>query len=79
MQDNARVRIAANVRAELGRRGLSQRDAAAILSLPQNSVNLRVRGLRSFKAEEIAALAAALEVTPSDLMAGAIDRESVAA
>ena len=57
-----RDKIAAEVRAELARQQKTQRDAAEILGLPQQSVQLRLAGKRSFRAEELATLAEALGV-----------------
>lgn len=68
MQEIARERIAANARAALARRGKTQREAAAALAMPQNSINLRMRGLRSFRAEEIVELARWLGIPVEDLL-----------
>ncbi|WP_422751376.1 helix-turn-helix domain-containing protein [Micromonospora sp. WMMD1219] len=57
-----REAIAAEVRAELARQRKTQRDAAEILDLPQPSVQLRLAGKRSFRAEELTTLADALGV-----------------
>lgn len=58
----ARQAIAAEVRAEVARQQKSQRDIAAILGLPQPSVQLRLKGDRPFRAEELGRLADALGV-----------------
>jgi transcriptional regulator with XRE-family HTH domain len=58
----ARDAIAAEVRAEVARQQKSQREIGEILGLPQPSVQLRLKGERAFRAEELAALAAALGV-----------------
>jgi len=65
MPANVRDSIAAEVRAELARQGKTQRDIAAVLDLPQPSVQLRLAGKRSFRAEELAKLAEALGVPVS--------------
>lgn len=57
-----RKSIAAEVRAELARQSKSHRDLGEILDLPQSSVSLRLSGDRSFRAEELAIMAAGLEV-----------------
>lgn len=57
-----REAIAAEVRAELARREMSQRELGEILDLPQSAVNLRLKGTRPFKGEELVALAAAWNV-----------------
>lgn len=62
MPTDDRSRIAGGVRAELARQSKTQRDVAEILGLPQQSVQLRLKGKRPFRAEELAALASALGV-----------------
>lgn len=66
-----RGRIAAEVRAEMARQNKTQREIAAILGIPQPSLCLRVNGERSFRAEELAVLAEALDVPVERFMAGA--------
>lgn len=60
--DDARAAIAAEMRAEMARQGKTQRELGAVLKLDQPSISLRLRGERSFKAEEIAVAAAWLGV-----------------
>lgn len=60
--DDIRQHIAAEVRAELARQRLSQREVADILDLPQSVVQLRLVGTRPFRAEELVQLATALGV-----------------
>jgi plasmid maintenance system antidote protein VapI len=57
-----RLAIAAEVRAELARQNKTQREVGDILGLPQASVQFRLVGKRSFRAEEIVTLADALNV-----------------
>lgn len=57
-----RDRIAAEVRAELGRQGKTQRQVAELVGMTQQSLALRLAGTRSFRAEEIALLAEKLGV-----------------
>lgn len=73
-----RQAIAGEVRAELARQHKTQRDLAEILGIDQSSVNLRLKGVRAFRAEEIVAMAAGLGVpterfltTPAESVAGA--------
>ena len=63
MQPNVREAVAAAVNAELQRKQMTQRMAAAILDLDQGSLQLRLVGKRAFRAEELAALAEALGVS----------------
>lgn len=63
-----RERIAAEVRAELGRQGKTQRQVAEQLGMTQQSLNLRLMGMRSFRAEEIAKLAEVLGVPASQFL-----------
>lgn len=58
----AREAIAAEVRAEVARQQKSQREIGEILGLPQPSVQLRLKGKRPFRAEELAKLADCLGV-----------------
>lgn len=57
-----RERIAAEVRAELARQGKTQRQAAELVGMTQQALQLRLAGTRSFRAEEIALLAEKLGV-----------------
>lgn len=71
-----RERIAAEVRAELGRQGKTQRQVAELLGMTQQSLALRLAGSRSFRAEEITKLAEVLcvpasQFLPADAEAGA--------
>lgn len=59
--------VAAEVRAELSRQKQSQRDVAQILGIPQSAVNLRLKGKRAFRAEELALLADAWQIPVSKL------------
>jgi predicted XRE-type DNA-binding protein len=59
----AREAIATEVRAEVARQQKSQRDIAAILGIPQPSVQLRLKGERPFRAEELVMLAEAFGVS----------------
>jgi transcriptional regulator with XRE-family HTH domain len=60
--DTDRERIAAEVRAELARQGKTQRQAAELLGMTQQALQMRLAGSRSFRAEEIALLAEKLGV-----------------
>lgn len=63
--DHERERIAAEVRAEMARQHKTQRDVAAILELPYQSVQERLHARRAFRAEELAKLAEGLGVPVS--------------
>jgi Uncharacterized conserved small protein len=71
-----RQQIAAEVRAEIARQRLSQRQIAEILGMVQPAVQLRLAGTRPFRAEELVQLADALGVpvskfVPESIVAGA--------
>lgn len=68
MPTDVRASIAAEVRAELARQHKTQREVAAVLGLDQSSTWQRLRGSRSFRAEELAAIAAWLEVPAAQFM-----------
>lgn len=57
-----RKAIAAEVRAELARQSKTQRELGAALGLPQSSIHLRLVGERPFRGEELAMMAAWLDV-----------------
>jgi transcriptional regulator with XRE-family HTH domain len=81
MTDDApRKRIAAEIRAEIARQKKTQRDVAAMLGMTLPSIQFRLSGERSFRAEEIAALAEKLGVPVDQFLSAAADPadESVA-
>jgi transcriptional regulator with XRE-family HTH domain len=55
--DDRRAAIASAVLAEMTAQGKTQRELADVLGIDQGSTFLRVRGRRSFRAEEIVAIA----------------------
>ena len=57
MPNNVRAMIAAEVRAELARQNKTQRDVAERLAITQPSVQLRLSGRRSWRAEELTVIA----------------------
>jgi len=75
MPSNDRNSIATEVRAELARQQKTQRDAALILGLPQQSVQMRLKGVTPFRAEELAKLAAGLGVPVSSFYPTAVGAE----
>jgi transcriptional regulator with XRE-family HTH domain len=68
MQPEVRNRIAGEVRAAMARSQKTQRDLAEVLGIDQPSVSLRLRGERSFRAEELAVVAEWLGVPAADLL-----------
>lgn len=57
-----RQRIAAEVRAEIARQGVTHRQLGNVLGLDQSSTSLRIQGRRPFRAEELVAVAGFLGV-----------------
>lgn len=57
-----RERIAAEIRAELAERRMTQREVAALIGMSQPVLQLRLVGKRPFRAEELAKLAEVLDV-----------------
>lgn len=57
-----RESIAAEVRAELARQSKTQRQVAELIGMPQQALQLRLTGKRSFRAEELVLIADALGV-----------------
>lgn len=70
MTDAVRATIASAVRAEVARHRKTQREVALVLGLPQPSVSKRLLGEVPFRAEEIAAIAAWLDIEPNVLLNG---------
>lgn len=68
MPNDVRSRIAAAVRAEMARQQKTQDDLAELLGIVQPSVSLRLAGKRSFRGEELAALAEWLQVPVSTFL-----------
>lgn len=64
--------VGAAVRAELARAGKSQNDLAAVLGVTQTAVSKRLRGVTPFDVNELAAVAAALDVDMSVLITDAV-------
>lgn len=69
MPESPRERVAANVRAEVGRRQLTQASVAVILGKSQQSVSKKMRGSIPFDLEELDALASALSVPVEQFLA----------
>lgn len=65
-----RPAIASKVRLELARAHISASEMARRLGSPQATFARRMSGKVSFSAEEIAAIAAELGISPSALLAG---------
>lgn len=76
-QSTAEV-VGATVRAELARAGKSQTDLAVVLGVTQTAVSKRLRGVTPFDVNELAAVAAALDLDMSVLIAGTDQRQSAA-
>lgn len=66
--DERRAAIAREVRAELARQLKTQRDVAEVVGVDQGSISLRLSGERSFRAEELSAIAEWLGVSVSQFM-----------
>jgi transcriptional regulator with XRE-family HTH domain len=62
--------VAANVRAEVARKGLSQVTIATALGLPQSGVSRRLRGKVPFSLDELSAVAALVNVPLATLLDG---------
>lgn len=68
MSNDVRPSIAAEVRAALARHDKTQRDLADCIGVDQASTWARLRGRRSFRAEEIAMIAAWLDIPVESLI-----------
>lgn len=67
----AQKAIAANVRVELARANVSGVQMAAKIGLPTSTFSRRMAGEVSFDAEELAAVAAVLDISTDVLLTGA--------
>jgi transcriptional regulator with XRE-family HTH domain len=57
--------VAAEIRAEMARRRMTQRELGEILDLPQSSISKRLQGQTPFNVAELEKVAAALNVPVS--------------
>jgi predicted transcriptional regulator len=70
MPTSPTAQVAGNVRAEMGRRNVTQMHLAQELGLTQAAVSRRITGKVPFNIEELAAVAVILDVTVAHLTAG---------
>jgi transcriptional regulator with XRE-family HTH domain len=70
-RDAERRAIAAEIRAEMARQNMTQRQLAERVGIIQQALQLRLSGARSFRAEELAAVATALGVPVTQLLPAA--------
>lgn len=70
MTKSVSASVASNVRAELARRGLTQRELADKLGLTQTAISSRLRGIVAFDVDELAVVAETLGVRIESLMTG---------
>lgn len=74
---DARTVVARNIRAELARRGISQRHLTEALGVTYTGVTRRLSGRTPLDVDEVAAVARYLGVPVSDLFIG-LDAKAVA-
>lgn len=84
MSDSVRRAVAGEARAVLARHQKTQRDLAAVLGLSQTQAWARLTGAVGFRADEVARIAAWLEIPVTDLLSARVvqiasDRDEVAA
>lgn len=78
MQSPTTQRVAANLRAELARRHLTQRDLAKALGVTQQAISQRMLGRIAFDVNQLGAAAEFLGITPEQLLASHHEREAAA-
>lgn len=78
MKQTTAERVGANVRAEMTRAGVSQTTLAEQLGMSQPALSKRLLGKQVFDVDELARVAAALELDMSVLIAGADQRQIAA-
>lgn len=62
MGTNVNQKVAAEVRAAIARKGLTASSVAAATDMTSSTLSLRLRGVNAFDVEELARIAAFLEV-----------------
>ena len=68
MKSDRTATLAANLRAELARRGMRQGDLAAIWGLSEMSVSRRMNGTTPISADELQKASTAFGLTADDLL-----------
>lgn len=63
--------IRANIRAEMARRDVSQKQLAGLLGLSEAAVSHRMRGQTKISSRDLLAIADVLDVPPATLLDGA--------
>ena len=63
--------VAANLRAEVARRRIPQRELAQVLECSQQSMSRRLQGTQPLTVDELMALSAFLDMDPAVLLDGA--------
>ena len=71
MTNTPTITTAANVRAEMARRGVSQTTMAGQVGISQSQFSKRLKGIIAFDINELAAISASLDVPLEALIAGA--------
>ncbi len=72
----AAQQIGSNVRAEMARRRITQTELASHLDMSQSMLSNRLTGKLAFNVDELASIAAALEVDIAVLMQAPADRQA---
>lgn len=71
MPVDIRDTLAANIRAEMARKGITQEQVAARLGVSQPQISRRLAGEITFDVIEISRIAELVGVTPAELLRGA--------
>ncbi|MDO5535225.1 MAG: helix-turn-helix transcriptional regulator [Propionibacteriaceae bacterium] len=74
MSTTPSVRVGANVRAEMARKGMTQTQLAGQIGITQAQISKRLSGQIAFDVNELVAVAAALDVTLPYLTMDATER-----
>jgi transcriptional regulator with XRE-family HTH domain len=64
--------VVGTIRAHLSRRGITQRRLAEMLGRPEDWVSRRLRGSNTLTVNDVATIAAALELDPWDMFSQAV-------
>lgn len=79
MASNLRSLVADEVRAQMARKRISQRELGELLDIPQGSISRILSGRRSFRVEEILLIAQKLDVPVTKLLEPAAEELAASA
>lgn len=76
LEHAANLKVSAEVRAWLARRGLRQAWLAEVIGVSQSVVSKRLRGVLPFTAPELLLIASALDISLGELLGGIVNEKN---